>query len=271
MEFQGKKIRDQILTDLTERVKKLGYKPTLVAIWVGEDFATARYIEAKQRVAENLGIHFDLIKYPANVTTEEIEQKIIELNNNNQVTGIMIQLPLPEQISQMELITTIDQNKDVDALRFCSELSCSFRPPTVLAILEAIKESGVNIKEKIIAVIGKGFLVGSPLIQTLHGKVADLRIADSTTLYLGTITLDADVVISAVGKPEIIKANMVKDGVILIDAGTSELKGSLSGDFNPRAYSKASFYTPVPGGIGPVTIAMLMRNLVTAAEKHKNV
>lgn len=271
MVFDGKKIRDQILADLAERIKKLSYKPTLAAIWIGEDFATARYIEAKQRVAEKLGIHFDLIKYPENVTMGEISQKIIELNGNDQVTGIMIQLPLSKQINQMKLIEMIDQNKDVDALRFCSELSCTFRPPTVLAILEAIEESGVDIKNKTIAVIGKGFLVGSPLIKTLDGKVADLRIADSNTPYLATITLDADIVISAVGKPEIIKANMVKDGVILIDAGTSESKGSLSGDIDQRAYAKASFYTPSPGGIGPVTIAMLMRNLVSAAEKHQNV
>lgn len=271
MQFQGKKIRDQILADLAKRVKKLSYEPTLSAIWVGDDFATARYIEAKQRVAEKLGIRFDLIKYPESVKTEVISQKIIELNSNNRITGIMIQLPLPKQINQMELINMIDPNKDVDALRFCSELSCTFCPPTVLAILEAINESGINIKNKIVAVIGKGFLVGSPLIKTLHGKTADLRVADSNTPYLGTITLDADIIISAVGKPEIIKANMVKKGAILIDAGTSESKGSLSGDIESNAYKKAAFYTPVPGGIGPVTIAMLMRNLVFAAEKHQNV
>lgn len=270
MEFDGKKIRDEILDNLKDRVKRLGRKPVLAAIWVGDDFATARYIEAKQRVAEKLGIYFDLIKYPESATTKVIGPKIIELNNNDQITGIMIQLPLPKQIDQTELIEMIDPNKDVDALRFCSELSCTFRPPTVLAILEAIKESGVNIKDKIVAVVGKGFLVGSPLIRTLHGKVADLRIADSTTPYLGTITLDADVVVSAVGKPKIIKADMVKDGVILVDAGTSESKGSLSGDIDRRAYTKASFYTPVPGGIGPMTVAMLMSNLVQAAEQRKN-
>jgi len=267
MQFDGKKIRDQILGDLKNRVEKLKVKPMLSAIWVGDDFATARYIEAKKQVAEKLGICFEVIKYPESVTIDKILEKIINLNNDRSVTGIMIQLPLPKSIDEIKLIEAIDQEKDVDALRFCSDLSCRFRPPTVLAILEAIKESGVNIKDKIVAVIGKGFLVGSPLIRTLQGKVTDLRVADSNTPNLSTITLDADIVISAVGKPEIIKANMVKDGVILIDAGTSESKGSLSGDIDPLAHSKASYYTPVPGGIGPVTIAMLMRNLVTAAEK----
>lgn len=270
MEFKGKKIRDQILTDLAERVKKLKQKPVLAVVWVGEDFATARYIEAKQRVAENLGIHFDLYKYSAANKKAEIAQKIIQLNSDQSVNGIMIQLPLPKNIDSAELIALIDQNKDIDALRFCSGLSCSFRPPTVLAILEAIKESKADLKNDKVTVIGRGFLVGSPLVRTFDGKVANLRIADSSTPHLGTIMLDADIVISAVGKPQIIKADMIKDGAILIDAGTSESKGSLSGDIDSGAYKKASFYTPVPGGIGPVTIAMLMRNLVIAAERQKN-
>lgn len=268
MMFDGKKLRDKILAELKTRIEKLKNKPTLAVVWAGEDFATARYIESKSRVAEHLGVRFNLIKYPDTVDANVIRNKIEELNKDDQITGIMIQLPLPKNIDQIGLIELIDKNKDVDALRFCAHLTCAFRPPTVLAIFETLKELKINIKNKIVAIVGKGFLVGAPLVRVLTGEVADLRVADETTPYIGTITLDADIVISAVGKAGLIKSAFIKKGVVLIDAGTSESGGSLAGDINPKAYTKASDYTPVPGGIGPVTIAMLMRNLVEAAERN---
>lgn len=265
--FDGKKIRDEILQELKTQVELLPTTPVLAVIWVGDDFASARYIEVKQRAAEKVGIHFDLIKYSDNVEKAEIEARIRELNDDQKVVGIMIQVPMPKKFDLVDIISIISPEKDVDGLRYCSNLSCNFRPPVTLSIIEAIKHSGINLPDSKIAVIGKGFLVGAPIVRLLDKTAKEIRIADKDTPYLGTITSDADIVISATGVADIIKPNMVKNGVVLIDAGTTEVGGKLAGDIDKACYNKASYYTPVPGGIGPVTVAMLMRNVVGAAEQ----
>ncbi|MFA7244064.1 MAG: bifunctional 5,10-methylenetetrahydrofolate dehydrogenase/5,10-methenyltetrahydrofolate cyclohydrolase [Patescibacteria group bacterium] len=267
--FDGRKIRNEILDDLKIRVASFQQKPVLAVIWIGEDFATARYIESKERAAEKIGVHFDLFKYPTEVTQEEVEKKILELNQNQSVDGIMIQIPIPEYLNLNDLIKQIDPAKDVDGLNFCRGGICNFRPPVTISIMEAIKRSGINYKESKIAIIGKGFLVGSPLARMLESENADIRIADEETPYLATITSDADIVISATGTANLIKPDMVKNGVVLIDAGTTEVGGELRGDIDINCYRKASFYTPVPGGIGPMTVAMLFANLVKSAETRQ--
>jgi len=267
--FDGRKIRDQIIAGLKEEIGLLGLKPNLAIIWVGEDFATARYIEAKQRAAEKIGVHFDLIKYSKNSSQSEIEKRIGELNGDSGVDGIMIQIPVPEGLDMVKMIKKISPEKDVDALRFCSNFSCGFRPPVTMSIMEAIKMSGISYQNKSVAVIGKGFLVGSPMVRIFEGFDTDLRIGDQKTPYLGTITADADIIISATGKANLIKENMVKEGVVLIDAGTTEVGGKLAGDIDKKAYKKSKFYTPVPGGIGPVTVAMLLKNVVEAAKRNR--
>lgn len=253
---------------LRETVSKMGIKPTLAVIWIGDDFASARYIEAKQRAAEKIGIHFDTIKYSDKAELIEIKSKIKELNSDDSVTGIMVQVPVPAKFKLLDLLATIDQDKDIDGLRYCSKLTCNFRPPVTLSILEAIRQSGVSLISSVVAVIGKGYLVGSPMERVLEGKVKELRTADASTPYLGTITKDADIIISATGQANLIKPNMIKKGVVLVDAGTTELGGKLAGDIDPKSHPLARYYTPVPGGIGPVTVAMLMANVVAAAQKQ---
>ena len=270
MVFDGKKIRDEIMSDLADRILKLGREPVLAAIWLGNDEVTSKYVQIKQRMAEKLGIHFDIVKFDAKTSQNEVIERISELNRDDKVDGVMVQMPLPKNFDSMKIIEAIDAKKDVDGLRYCANLTCGFFPPVIGSIILAMEMADKSVYDKKITVIGRGFLVGSPLIRYLKDKTDQIRIGDSTTPYLGTITLDADVVISAVGKPKLISANMVKDGVVLIDAGTSEAGGALAGDIDPAAYSKASFYTPTPGGIGPVTVAMLFRNLVEAAERRGN-
>ncbi|OQB06226.1 MAG: Bifunctional protein FolD protein [bacterium ADurb.Bin212] len=265
--FDGKKIRDEILDQLKVQVDQLGVEPVLAVIWVGDDFASARYIEVKQRAAEKVGIHFDLIKYSDNVEKTEIETRIKELNENQKVVGVMVQVPMPKKFDLVDIISIISPEKDVDGLRFCSNLSCDFRPPVTLSIMQAIERSGVNLADSKVAIIGKGFLVGSPIARMLERTANEVRIAYKDTPYLGTITLDADIIISATGVADIIKPNMIKTGAVLIDAGTTEVGGKLAGDVDGACYKKASYYTPVPGGIGPVTVAMLMKNVVSAAQK----
>lgn len=270
MIFDGKKIKTEIMSELASRILKLGRKPTLAAIWLGNDEVTAKYVQIKQRTAEKLGIHFDIIKFDAKTSQNIIIERINELNQDDKVDGLMVQMPLPKNFNSMKIIESIESSKDVDGLRYCANMPSSIFPPVVAAIILALEMADKSIYNKKITVIGRGFLVGSPLIRYLEDKTDKIRIGDSGTPYLATITQDADVVISAVGKPKLITANMVKDDVILVDAGTSEAGGALAGDIDPKAYQKASFYTPTPGGIGPVTVAMLFRNVVEAAEKTNN-
>jgi len=268
IEFDGKKIRDGILADLKTKFAVLSSKPTLAVIWIGDDKVSARYIEQKRRAAELLGVHFDIFKFSDEVAASVVAEKIKELNESTEITGIMIQLPIPKNLDQQELITTILSEKDVDALRFCSEITCTFRPPVILAIMEALKASGIDHRGKKVAIIGKGFLVGSPLSRHLQGDT-DLRVADDQTPNLSTITIDADIVISATGHAGLIRPDMIKNGAVLIDAGTAELGGKLVGDIDPRCYKKSAFYTPVPGGIGPMTVAVLFKNLFSAAKRKE--
>ena len=270
IKFDGKKIRNEIIDKLQKEVAVLPKAPVLTVIWIGDDFASARYIEAKQRAAEKIGIHFDLIKYSDNAKLTDINKRIRELNADENVDGIMVQIPVPKNFDMIDIISEISPDKDIDGLRFCSHLNCSFNPPVTLSIMEAIKESGINLAESKAVIIGKGFLVGDPIARLLRNKTEEIRIADRDTPYLATLTKDADIIISATGTANIIKPNMIKYGVVLIDAGTTELGGKLAGDIDPKCFNKAAYYTPVPGGIGPVTVAMLMSNVVRAAKAKQN-
>lgn len=270
IKFDGRKIQEEILAKIKKRLGKIDYQPTLAVIWVGNDPISARYVAIKQRIAEDLGIHFDIYKYPTDLKIEELISKIGELNSTKNVDGIMIQMPLPSRIDSRRIISEIDSKKDVDGLRMCADLVCEIRPPVIKSVLMAIKSSGADIKKSKIAIVGKGFLVGAPLIKILQQLALELNVADVETPYIGTMTADADIVISAVGKAGLITPDIVKDGVVIVDAGTSEVGGELRGDVEPEVYKKASFYTPVPGGIGPVTVAMLFDNLLeTIEEKHE--
>ena len=180
----------------------------------------------------------------------------------------MIQIPIPKKFDRNKLIGKISPAKDVDGLRFCAGLDSKFKPPVVLSVLEAIKRAELGIKNKElgdlkIALIGHGFLVGFPLARVLKEDKVDFIISPHLASPRGGEGLRvADIIISATGSPNLIKPEMVKDGVVLIDAGTAEENGELRGDIDPECYDKASYYTPVPGGIGPVTVAMLLQNLV---------
>lgn len=260
--FDGKKIRDEILERLKAEVSKHDKKPKLAVIWAGNDFASDKYINAKRTAAEKCGIIFDVHRFDDSVTEETILTEVNELNKDENVTGILVQLPMPAGIDQRKVIDSVAEIKDVDGLRFCYDILCTFRAPVTLAILRAIEESGRNIQKSKIAIVGQGFLVGEPITRILSPVALEVRIADIRTPYLGTITSDVDILISATGKGQIVKPEMVQQGAVLIDAGTTEMNGELTGDIDPDCYEKASFYTPVPGGIGPVTVAMLLSNVV---------
>jgi methylenetetrahydrofolate dehydrogenase (NADP+)/methenyltetrahydrofolate cyclohydrolase len=270
--FDGKAIRDEILKDLADKVVEMEEKPTMAVLLIGSDPICAKYVELKQKLAEKIGVHFNLYKFDEQNTEAEILECINFLNSDPETRGIMMQIPIPKKFDRDKLISAISKEKDIDGLRFCAGLPSNYRPPVVLAVLEAILRSGKKIDDKTkVVMLGRGFLVGAPLLRTFKENSIDpvVVLSDESKSKEGKSFTDAqadiakaDIIISAVGKASMIKERMVKEGVILIDAGTAEQNGALVGDIEPETYKKSLYYTPVPGGIGPVTVSMLFRNLL---------
>jgi methylenetetrahydrofolate dehydrogenase (NADP+)/methenyltetrahydrofolate cyclohydrolase len=269
--FDGKQIRDEILKSVAEKVVEMERKPNLAEFLIGDDIISTKYADLKMKMATKTGSHFSLYKFDDKDSMDDVLEAIHFLNTDEETDGIMIQIPVPAKFDRDKLISAIDAKKDVDGLRYCLGLDSDFKPPVVLAILEAVKRSGVDLKTAKIVMIGHGFLVGKPLARVLREQnIVPLvilnevkNLTDNTRSFADAQDdiLNADIIISAVGKAGLIKPEMVKEGVVLIDAGTAEDNGELKGDIDPEAYKKASYYTPVPGGIGPVTIAKLLENL----------
>lgn len=262
--FEGKKIRDEILADIKKKIRTMDRKPGLAVICVGDNPVCLKYVALKKKMADKIGVNFFSYYFDSSNTQEEIISKISKLNEDEHIDGIMVQMPIPEKFDKFEVVHAIAPEKDVDGLRFCCSYHSDFKPPVVLAILKAIEEAGKDVRNQKVVIVGRGFLVGWPLAQCLEEAVPGLVVADRLTRNLSEVTKDADILISAVGKHDIIMPDMVKEGAVLIDAGTTEVSGEIKGDINPECYNKASFYTPVPGGIGPVTVAMLFENLVAS-------
>lgn len=260
--FDGKKIREEILTDLMVKIETMERKPGLAVFCIGDNPVCSKYVALKKKVADRIGVNFFDFNFDSTNTQKEIVAKIAELNHDESIDGIMVQMPIPDKFDKFAIVQAISPEKDVDGLRFCCSYKSCFKPPVVLAILKAIEEAGKIVDNEKIVIVGRGFLVGSPLAQCLKEAVTGVVVLDSNTKNLEKITKTADIIISAVGKHDIITPEMIEDGVVLIDAGTTEVSGELRGDIDPVCYEKASFYTPVPGGIGPVTVAMLFQNLV---------
>lgn len=260
--FDGKKIRDEIIKELAEKVVAMDQKPIFAVLLLSDDPVCASYVELKKKMAEKIGVTFNIYKFNDIDSEDDIVNCIHFLDCDEEVAGVMIQIPVSKKFNGNRLIEAISEDKDVDGLRYCLELNSNFKPPVVLSILRAIEESGRKLEDSKVVIIGHGFLVGSPLERTIKYKAKELVVVNSQTQDLAKITKTADILISAVGAGQIIKPEMIKEGAVLIDAGTTEMSGSLVGDIDPESYKKASFYTPVPGGIGPVTAAMLFKNLI---------
>lgn len=238
-------------------------KPPLMAvILVGEDKASLAYVHAKAKKAENLGVGFKLFHLSGITNERKILELIEDLNKNKYIDGIAVQLPLPEGIDTEKVLKAILPEKDIDG--FYSE---KFSSPTAQAILEILKFYNIDIKKKKIVIVGYGRLVGKPFAEMLKKEGIQPIICTSNS-DIASETIDADIIISATGTPKLIKPGMISEKAVVIDAGTAESKGKIRGDVDPRVYEKVKAYTPTPGGVGPVTVACLMRNLVEAAKEH---
>lgn len=272
--LDGKKLRDKIFESLKAELDKMSEKPTLAVILVGENPASQIYVRNKKKTAEKLGINSLSIEYPADISEKELLSKIQELNNDKNITAILVQLPLPEHINKNKIIDAILPQKDVDGLTpynlgklFSGEEPYVY-PCTPKGILLLLDEYNIELDGKNVVVVGRSNLVGKPVAQMLLKRNATVTMCHSHTKNLSEITKTADIVVSAVGK-NVIGEKMLKSNCVVIDVGIfRDENGKISGDVDFENVSKISAYiSPVPGGVGPMTIASLMLNTVELAKK----
>ncbi len=274
--LDGKKLRDKIFENLKQRLNNMSEKPTLAVILVGDDPASQIYVKNKKKTAENLGINSIVINYPSDISENILLDKIQELNNDNKITAILVQLPLPKHIDKFKIIDAIAPEKDVDGLTpynsgklFAGEEPYVY-PCTPKGILLLLDEYNIELEGKHVVVIGRSNLVGKPVAQMLLNRNATVTMCHSHTKNLSDITKTADIVVSAVGK-NIIGEKILKSDCVVVDVGIfKDVNGKICGDVDFASASKiAAYISPVPGGVGPMTIASLMLNTVELADsKH---
>ena len=279
--IDGKELAKKIRQDLKVEVDKLREKevyPKLAVIMVGEDKASQVYVRNKSKACNEIGIDFEEFLLPSNITMEKLLELIEELNNRKDISGILLQSPIPKPLNIREAFNKIDYRKDVDgfnpinvgklAIGEKSFISC-----TPYGVVKMLEEYNINPEGKNVVIIGRSNIVGKPLLQCLLNKNATITICHSKTRDIKAITKNADILIAAVGRPHFVTEDMVKDGAVVIDAGINRNEeGKLIGDVDfENVEKKASYITPVPGGVGPMTIAMLMNNVVEAAKMQNGI
>ena len=287
--IDGKKISEDILNEIHLKVQERanqGLKiPHLAAILVGDDGPSETYVNSKIKACEKVGFNSSLFNYNKNISEEKLIHEIELVNNNDDIDGFIVQLPLPSSINQNNILNSVNPNKDVDGFHPINYGKMtlgvnSFIPATPYGILQLFQRYKIDLEGKKCLVIGRSQIVGRPisilLSQSNEFCNATVTLAHSRTINLDLLTLDSDVIISAIGKPEFLKAEMVKEGAIIVDVGISRVKDASSqkgyrivGDVDFKNVSKkVSYITPVPGGVGPMTIAMLLSNTLEACKKN---
>jgi methylenetetrahydrofolate dehydrogenase (NADP+) / methenyltetrahydrofolate cyclohydrolase len=278
--IDGKEIAKKKRLEIVERVQELKRQditPGLAVILVGDDQASRTYVNSKQKTARELGMHNVLIEYPATITEHELLSKIDELNKDDEIHGILVQLPLPKHIDEIKLIEAISPEKDVDGFhpinigRMMTGQD-AFLPCTPFGVMVMLEEMGIDPAGKDVVVVGRSNIVGKPAGQLFLNKNATVTYCHSRTKDLKEHTKTADIVVSAVGKADLITAEHIKTGAVVIDVGMNRnAEGKLCGDVAyAEVKEKAGYITPVPGGVGPMTIAMLMYNTLKSANNHLN-
>ncbi len=270
--LSGEKIAEQLIKKLEK--EKSSKKLNLAVVQVAENAISALYIREKKKAARRLGIDFRLVSFPERISQEKLKHGIVHIAK--ETSGVIVQLPLPRKFAAQEVLDAIPIEKDVDVLSSAAfglfALGrLSIMPPTVKATSLIFQHYDIELKGRRVVLIGAGRLVGLPLIPWLLREKATVMVANEFTKNLSLLTRQADILISGVGKNKLIKASMVKQGTVVIDAGTSVEKGKTSGDVDFNAViHKAKAITPVPGGVGPLTVACLLENLFILSQRHKN-
>ncbi len=265
--IDGKLISSKIREEIKTEVKNYMIKPCLAVIQIGNDEASNIYINAKEKACNEVGIYLKHIKFDETTREIEIINKIIELNNDEYVHGILLQLPIPQKFNEERLINYIARNKDVDGLtdinvgKLLNNKKCLVSC-TPQGIMKLLQESNVEISGKNVVIVGRSKLVGKPLMSLFLNNDATVTICHSKTQNLKEFTKNADILVVAVGCKHLITKDMVKDGSVVIDVGINRVDGKIYGDVDyENVKNKASLITPVPGGVGPMTVAMLLNNV----------
>lgn len=280
----SEQIKQEIATEVAEIVARGGKRPHLAAILVGHDGGSETYVAAKVKACEVCGFKSSLIRYEADVTEDELLAKVKELNEDPDVDGFIVQLPLPEHISEQKVIESIDYRKDVDGFhpinvgRLSIGLPC-YISATPNGIMELLRRYEIDTRGKMCVVLGRSNIVGKPMAMLMMQKGnpgdATVTVCHSRTQGIAEICLEADIIIAAMGQPNFVKAEMVKEGAVVIDVGTTRVPDAtrksgfkLTGDVKfDEVAPRCSFITPVPGGVGPMTIVSLMKNTLLAGKK----
>ena len=274
MIISGKELSAKLKAEMAERVAtfpaEYGRVPHLVVILVGEDPGSVSYVKGKAKASAEVGIRNTTIRRPDTITEDELLGMIAELNADDGVDGILVQLPLPKHIDEDKIIAAIDKSKDVDGFHPLNVAALWQKQPCTLpctpkGIIKMLKSAGVEISGREAVVIGRSNIVGLPVSKLLLDENATVTIAHSRTKNLGEVTRRADILVVAIGRPKFVKADMVKEGAVVIDVGVNRdpETGKLCGDVDFAAIEpKASVITPVPGGVGPMTICCLMENTI---------
>lgn len=277
MILDGKSIKNTILDELKEEVSKMDEKPSFVVIQVGNNEASNVYIKQKAKMAEHIGYDYLHLKLDEGISEVELLKKIDELNNNSNVHGIMVQMPLPDHINTNNIQNAVLPEKDIDGL---SDMNAgilfhgkdALYSCTPYGVMELLKRYNIDLEGKHAVVVGRSNLVGKPMAIMLTNAGATVTICHSKTKDLAKYTRDADILVVTVGKPKLITADMVSDGAVVIDVGITRLESGLCGDVDyENVASKCSYITPVPGGVGPMTVAMLGMNVMKAYKIQKGI
>ncbi len=274
--LDGKKVANEIKEKIKSEVESFNHqrKPTLAVVLVGEDLASATYVASKQKACEQVGIISIAKKRDASISQQQLLQVIDDLNKDESVDGILIQLPLPKHLNEREVMNFIDPEKDVDGFHPINVgklhlRQSTFVPATPKGVMELIKAYQIDLTGKKVVVIGRSHLVGRPLAQLLVDANATVTIAHSKTTNLEQICFQSEVIVAAVGVMHLVQKEWLRPNTILIDVGIHRTKDNkLTGDIDPSCQEKASYMTPVPGGIGPMTIAMLLKNTMQAYQQR---
>ncbi|HDG3759464.1 TPA: bifunctional methylenetetrahydrofolate dehydrogenase/methenyltetrahydrofolate cyclohydrolase FolD [Staphylococcus aureus] len=268
----------QGLQDQVEALKEKGFTPKLSVILVGNDGASQSYVRSKKKAAEKIGMISEIVHLEETATEEEVLNELNRLNNDDSVSGILVQVPLPKQVSEQKILEAINPEKDVDGFHpinigklYIDEQT--FVPCTPLGIMEILKHADIDLEGKNAVVIGRSHIVGQPVSKLLLQKKASVTILHSRSKDMASYLKDADVIVSAVGKPGLVTKDVVKEGAVIIDVGnTPDENGKLKGDVDYDAVKEiAGAITPVPGGVGPLTITMVLNNTLLAEKMRRGI
>lgn len=275
MIMDGKSLKGEILSGLAEEVKALDKVPTLCVIQVGDDEASNVYINQKRKMCNDIGYNFIHEKYDDSITEDELLKNIERFNSNDNIDAILVQMPLPSGINEKIIQNAVNKYKDVDGLNDSNIVDLisgksSLYPCTACGVISLLDKYGVILEGSNVVIVGRSSLVGMPLFHMLENRNATVTLCHSKTKNLQSITKNADIIISATGVKGLIKEDMVKNNAVVVDVGITRENGKLYGDVDfDNVSKKASLITPVPGGVGPMTIASLAQNVLKAYKMQK--